>query len=65
MGDIHLTVGPTQLHPAAVEAYQHGITDGVASISHRSDDYMLIHRETTSQLRRLFDLPDSVHIFFL
>lgn len=65
MNKIFFTVGPTQLYPTVPEHIQNALNDNIPSISHRSQKFMDIYKNTSDNLRKLLRIPPSHHIFFL
>ena len=65
MTNIHLTPGPTEIHPAAKEAIHDALHSDIFSISHRSEEFEELLLNTETQLRILLSIPDSYKVFFL
>jgi len=61
---LYFTPGPTQLYPGTDTFIQEALTKDLCSISHRSQTFKDIFKETTDALRELVNLPDGWHIFF-
>ena len=65
MEKIYFTVGPTQVHPD-VEAYiREAIQGGVCSLSHRGKQFSELFAHTAASVRKLLNIPDGFHVFFL
>lgn len=58
------TPGPSQLYPTVSQHIQQALEDDIASISHRSQLFKDIYKETTDALKELIGLPEGYHIFF-
>ncbi|MFC1768680.1 aminotransferase class V-fold PLP-dependent enzyme [Nanoarchaeota archaeon] len=65
MNQRYLTPGPTQLFDSIPSYIQEGLQKDVFSISHRSKDFEEVVKYTKSELRKLLNIPDDYHIFFL
>lgn len=61
----YFTVGPSQLYPGLATMMNEALKNNVASISHRSDDFRKIYRQTKQALINLLNIPADYHIFFL
>jgi len=65
MKKLFFTVGPTQVHPD-VEAYIHeALESGVCSLSHRSKEFGELFAHTAASVKKLLNVPDGFHVFFL
>ena len=62
---IFFTPGPSQLYPGVATFIQQAIDLDVLSMSHRSDDFAALHRQTCDQLRLLLRIPEDFRIFFI
>ena len=61
----YFTIGPSQLYPGLATMINEALENNVASISHRSDDFRKIYRQTKQALIKLLKLPADSHVFFL
>jgi len=61
----YFTIGPSQLYPGLAKMMNEALKNNVASISHRSDDFRKIYRQTKQALINLLNIPVVYHIFFL
>ncbi len=57
--------GPSQLYPEMDSFIADALSQDICSISHRSKEYIAIHKKTIDELRQLISLPDNYHVFFL
>jgi len=62
---IYFTPGPSELYPTIKYHLQAAIENNIASLSHRSEKFRTIYRETAESLRRLLDIPRDFNIFFV
>lgn len=60
----YFTPGPSQLYPGVEQFITEGLSQDVASISHRSQAFKDIFGETVTSLRKLINLPDNFHVVF-
>lgn len=65
MKKIYFTPGPSQVHPKLETFMKDVLSDDIMSISHRSQAYMEIAKNTHTGLRKLLFIPKSHHIFFM
>lgn len=65
MTNIHLTPGPTEIHPVAKEAIRDALHSDICSISHRSREFEELLINTETQLRTLLSIPKDYKVFFL
>ena len=65
MDKIFLTTGPTELFPQIKEFLNEALEKKIFSISHRSEQFSDIVKDTNYQLKELMDIPDDFYIFFL
>ena len=65
MKKVFHTVGPTELYPEVKGFMIEALEKNIPSLSHRSEDFMEIYKETASNLRELLGIPDDFRIFFL
>lgn len=65
MKKIYFTPGPSQVHPKLEAFMKDVLFDDIMSISHRSQAYMEIAKNTHTGLRKLLLIPKSHHIFFM
>ena len=65
MEKVFHTVGPTQLYPEVKGFIADALRENIPSLSHRSQEFMDIYRETDGQLRKLLGIPEGFRIFFL
>ncbi len=59
-----MTPGPGRLYPTVSAHLREAMETGIPSVSHRSEEYMTIHRNTVDQLKELLDIPHGYHVFF-
>lgn len=64
MKKIFFTVGPSQLYPTVPGHIKTALKENVFSLSHRSNAYAEIAKNTHTALRKLLNIPDTHHIFF-
>jgi phosphoserine aminotransferase len=64
MNNVFLTVGPSQLYPTVPRHTLNAIENHVFSMSHTGKDFVDIYQSLTNNLRNLFDIPSTHHIFF-
>ncbi|MBI2208193.1 alanine--glyoxylate aminotransferase family protein [Candidatus Woesearchaeota archaeon] len=62
---IFFTPGPTQLYPNVAKHIKDALSNNICSISHRSREFEVIFSETTESLKRLLNIPNGFHVFFL
>ena len=65
MTSIHLTPGPTEVHPIAKDAIRHALESDICAMSHRSKEFEELLWFTESHLRQLLNIPKQYHVFFL
>ena len=65
MKKIFFTPGPTELYPGVSKHFQFGLKNHIASLSHRSGKFCEIFKEVTTDLKKLFAIPDNYSIFFV
>lgn len=65
MQKIYFTPGPTQLYPKINQYIGEALENGICSLSHRGKQFQDIFRNTASSLRKLLNVPEDFHIFFL
>lgn len=61
---IYFTVGPSQLYPTVASHMRDSIGREIMSLHHRSEEFQNLYKETARELRILFEIPESFHIFF-
>ncbi|BDD09886.1 aminotransferase [Fulvitalea axinellae] len=59
-----LVPGPSALYFTVEDHLKEALALQVPSISHRSEFYTEIHRETVSNIRKLLNIPSDFHVFF-
>jgi len=62
---VFLTPGPSQLYPGVSSFIEDALSSDVCSISHRSGQYVAIHKAAVDNLKTLIGLPDNYSVFFL
>ncbi len=62
---IYFTPGPSQLYPTVKKHVQTALKDDIPSLSHRSEAFREIVKDTYQSLRKLLKIPPSYEIFFL
>ncbi|MBI4440408.1 aminotransferase class V-fold PLP-dependent enzyme [Candidatus Woesearchaeota archaeon] len=65
MKKIFFTPGPTQLYDFVPKYIEEGLSKYIFSISHRGKDFEEIFRNAVSSIRKLLNVPDNFHVFFL
>lgn len=65
MKKIYFTVGPSQLYPTTKQHLHEAIENDIPSINHRGENFAEIYTQTKKSLRKLLNIPDTHHIFFL
>lgn len=65
MNKIYFTPGPTELYPGAQKDLLEALDKKIFSINHRSADFMDIYKRTVDSLKKLMNIPENFHIFFL
>jgi phosphoserine aminotransferase len=61
----YFTVGPSHMHPAVPDALKRALDIGILSLSHRSNEFAALYKDTQSKLRTLLKIPSGHRIFFL
>ncbi len=61
---VTFTPGPSQLYFTVADHVKQAFKEGVPSLSHRSERFEQISKETTDGLRELLKVPSDYHIFF-
>lgn len=64
MQNIYFTPGPSQLYPTAKQHIKQALEDDIPSLSHRSDIFHDMVKQSYERMRKLFDIPETYHIFF-
>jgi phosphoserine aminotransferase len=64
MKKIFFTVGPSQLYPTVPQHIKTALQENIFSLSHRSNTFTEIAKNTHLALRKLLNIPDTHHIFF-
>lgn len=64
MKKVFFTVGPSQLYPTVPKHIKQALQKHIPSLSHRSDQFKTIYKETVDNLRALLTIPPSHQIFF-
>lgn len=62
---IFFTVGPSQLFPNVSSYIKSAMDNGICSINHRGREFAEIFEYTASSLKKLLNVPQESHIFFL
>lgn len=65
MEPIYFTPGPSQLYPTVRGHIEAALDAHIPSISHRSQQFIGIYRQTEEGLRELLGIPDDYQVFFL
>ena len=65
MKPVYFTPGPSELYFTINDHLRNALQKGIPSISHRSQVFMDIYRDTTYTLKELLQLPDNYRILFL
>lgn len=61
---IFFTVGPSQLYPTVPGHIKNALKENIFSLSHRSKQFSEIYEKTSTNLRKLLNIPSTHHIFF-
>ena len=64
MKKIFFTVGPSQIYPTIPNHIKNALKENVFSLSHRSEEFINIYKNTAKNLRILLNIPSTHHIFF-
>jgi phosphoserine aminotransferase len=64
MQKIYFTVGPSQLYPTVPKHTLNALEEDVFSTSHTSEFFIETYKSLTENLRKLFDIPSTHHVFF-
>lgn len=62
MPDLYFTPGPTALYFTAEEHIKTALRTGVASASHRGQQFKDIYKACIENLKQLMDIPDNFHV---
>jgi phosphoserine aminotransferase len=65
MKKTYFTVGPSQLYPTIKKHITSALTQDIPSANHRGEKFQEIYTHTHAMLRKLLNIPDTHHIFFL
>ncbi len=65
MKNLYFTIGPTQLYPTVKKHLYQAIDNELMSLSHRSSKFQEIYQSTVTSLKKLLNLTDDHHVFFL
>lgn len=65
MKKIFFTPGPSQLYPSVPLHIKNALKENIASISHRSKKFEEIFFHASSGIKKLLNIPESYHIFFV
>ena len=61
---IYFTVGPSQIYPTVPSHMQKSVGLEIMSLHHRSREFQDLYEKASRELRKLFEIPESFHIFF-
>lgn len=61
---VYFTVGPSQLYSTVPQHIAHAVKTGIPSLSHRSEEFKKMNKNTQTNLRELLSIPDTHHIFY-
>jgi phosphoserine aminotransferase len=61
----YFTVGPSQTYPGLETMVKIAFKEKICSISHRSETFRNIYKNTDAQLRKLMNIPKTHSIFFM
>jgi phosphoserine aminotransferase len=64
MKNIFFTVGPSQLYPTVPQHLKTALDEDIFSLSHRSEAFKQLNKQTHANLRQLLNIPKSHHIFY-
>jgi len=65
MTKIFFTPGPSQLYPTVSTHIEEALENNIVSISHRSKQFEELFSLTVMNIRKLMNIPENYHIFFL
>lgn len=61
---IYFTVGPSQIHSHVTKFLSDAAKSDIMSLHHRSPEFQDLYKHTSEELKKLFGIPDTFHIFF-
>ncbi len=61
---IYFTVGPSQIHPHITAFLSDAAASDIMSLHHRSPEFQELYKQTSEELKKLFEIPSNFHIFF-
>lgn len=64
MKNIYFTVGPSQLYPTVSKHIVNALDKEIFSTSHTEDFFSNLYKNVSVNLRKLFQIPPTHHIFF-
>lgn len=64
MKNIYFTVGPSQLYPTVPKHILNALEMDIFSISHTGESFLDMYKNISANLRKLFNIPITHHIFF-
>lgn len=64
MKKLFFTVGPSQLYPTVPTHISNALGNNIYSLSHRSETFVAINKQTQTVLRQLLSIPQTHHIFY-
>jgi phosphoserine aminotransferase len=64
MKKIYFTVGPSALYPTVPKHIAQAVKTAIPSLSHRSEAFKTIFKDTVDNLRELLAIPQTHHIYF-
>src|SRR5579863_4185332 len=65
MKTVYFTPGPSALYPSVISHMKTGLRENIPSISHRSNYFQEIYRQTCTNLKKLLNIPEEFEIYFV
>ena len=65
MKNVYFTVGPSQLYPTVKKHITAALKEDIPSLNHRGKEFKALYAQTDRALRKLLNIPQTHHIFFL
>lgn len=63
--NIYFTVGPSQIYPTLPSYIQKAVKNDILSVSHRSEEFRQMYKETIENLKKLLNVPENYEIVFV
>lgn len=64
MKKIYFTVGPSQISPSVYAHIEQGLKEDILSLSHTGKDFIDLYKRVSSELKLLFNIPETYRVFF-